>query len=126
LKHKAIAACVLGLVVSACEPARERPPARQVPGGDEGRGREVLALYGCGSCHVIPGVDGAIGLAAAPLSHFAERAFVGGVLPNNAENLIVWIVDPQSVNERTAMPNLGVTVPHARDMAAYLYTLRGS
>lgn len=108
----------------ACEPARGRPPARQVPGGDEDHGRLALASHGCGSCHIIPGVDGAVGLAAGPLDHFAERAFVAGVLPNNADNLVRWIVDPQAVNERTAMPNLGVTESHARDMAAYLYTLR--
>ena len=114
---------ILGL--AACRPVRERPAERQVPGGNEDRGRDLLAAYGCGSCHAIPGVDGAIGRAAAPLTEFAERAFVGGMLPNNPESLIRWIVNPQAVNERTAMPNLGVTPEDARDMAAYLYTLRG-
>jgi cytochrome c len=126
MPSKAISSLVLGLSLGlvACEPVRDRPPARQVPGGDESRGRVLLAKYGCGSCHVIPGVDGAVGLSAAPLDHFAERGFVGGILPNNADNLITWIVDPRSVNERTAMPNLGVTTHDARDMAAYLYMLR--
>jgi putative membrane protein len=111
-------------ILAGCEPARERPPMRQVPGGDEARGRTALARYGCGSCHAIPGVHGAVGLAAAPLDYFAERGFVGGVLPNNPDNLVLWIVNPQAVNDRTAMPNLGVTEGDARDMAAYLYTLR--
>jgi cytochrome c len=115
---------VLGLCFVGCEPVRDRPPARQVPGGDEATGRLLLSKYGCGSCHVIPGVEGAVGLSAAPLSQFAERGYVGGILPNNADNLIEWIVDPRSVNERTAMPNLGVSGTDARDMAAYLYTLR--
>lgn len=120
--HLALA-LVTGL--TACRPVRDRPAERQVPGGDEDRGRQRLAAYGCGSCHEIPGVDGAVGRAAAPLSAFAERAFVGGMLPNDPESLIRWIVNPQSVNERTAMPNVGVTQEDARDMAAYLYTLRG-
>ena len=115
---------MLSTSLVACEPAREQPPSRQVPGGNETQGRHALARYGCGSCHVIPGVAGAVGLAAAPLDHFAERGFVGGILPNNPDNLVLWIVDPQAVNERTAMPNLGVTERDARDMAAYLYTLR--
>jgi cytochrome c len=38
--------------------------------------------------------------------------------------MLRWIRDPQSVNPRTVMPNLGVTEQHARDMAAYLYSLR--
>jgi cytochrome c1 len=50
--------------------------------------------------------------------------YVAGVLPNQPDRLIQWIQDPQSVNPSTAMPNLGVVEPVARDMAAYLYTLR--
>jgi cytochrome c len=46
------------------------------------------------------------------------------MMGNSAENLIRWIVNPQAINPGTAMPNLGVSEPHARDMAAYLFTLR--
>jgi cytochrome c len=46
------------------------------------------------------------------------------VLPNNAENMARWIVDPPAVDSKTAMPNLGVTESVARDMAEYLYELR--
>jgi cytochrome c1 len=38
--------------------------------------------------------------------------------------LIRWIETPQAIEPGTAMPNLGVTEQRARDMAAYLYTLR--
>jgi hypothetical protein len=31
---------------------------------------------------------------------------------------------PEQIHPRTAMPNLGVVAEDARDMAAYLYTLR--
>lgn len=112
------------LLLAACDPRREAPPGRQVPGGDSDRGKAALVAYGCGSCHSIPGVGSARGLAAGPLSAFAERAYVAGVLPNNADNLVAWIVNPQSINAATAMPNLGVRESDARDMAAYLYTLR--
>ena len=47
-----------------------------------------------------------------------------GQLVNSPDNLIRWIVDPQTVEPGTAMPNLGVILAVARDMAAYLYTLQ--
>jgi cytochrome c1 len=34
-----------------------------------------------------------------------------------------WLRDPPGVDPMTAMPNLGLTEPEARDIAAYLYTL---
>jgi cytochrome c len=114
-----LAAAVAALV--ACEPPRA---ARMVPGGDPGAGRTALRDYGCGACHVIPGVQGANGRVAPPLTAFAERAYVGGVISNSADNLTAWIVDPQAINPGSAMPNLGVTQAQARDMAAYLFTLR--
>jgi hypothetical protein len=38
--------------------------------------------------------------------------------------MLRWLRTPQEVNPRTAMPDLGVSERDARDMAAYLYTLR--
>ncbi|HEU5303076.1 MAG TPA: hypothetical protein VFU40_00400, partial [Gemmatimonadales bacterium] len=95
-----------------------------VVGGDAKRGRTSLDGFGCGSCHVIPGVRGARGLVGPPLTMFARRAYIAGQLPNDADNLIQWIQAPQAVEPGTAMPNLGVDLAVARDMAAYLYTLR--
>ena len=46
------------------------------------------------------------------------------LLPNDPENLVMWIQDPKGVHGRTGMPDSGVTEPDARDIAAYLYTLR--
>lgn len=121
----ALFAIVLLAALAACEPSRSRPPARQVPGGDPDRGRLALATYGCGGCHAIPGVAGAESYVAPPLDRYSRRAFVAGVLSNNAENLARWIQEPLDINPDTAMPDLGVTPEDARDMAAYLYTLDG-
>jgi hypothetical protein len=38
--------------------------------------------------------------------------------------MIRWLRDPQEVNPRSAMPDLGVSERDARDIAAYLYTLK--
>ena len=51
--------------------------------------------------------------------------YLAGKLPNQPENMIKWIREPQEVSPGTAMPQLGVTEQDGKDIAAYLYTLRG-
>lgn len=109
-------AAVLALV--AC--SDERPHALA---GDPQAGKLLLRQYGCGTCHRIPGVAAADGNVGPPLSNLARRVYLAGRLPNTPENLSLWIRDPQSVDPRTAMPDMQVTETHARDMVAYLYTL---
>jgi cytochrome c len=112
-------------VVSACLPwARESPPVVPVPGGDPAIGRTVIRQYGCGACHIIPGVTGAEGLVGPPLVRFGNRTIIAGSWPNTPEYLIQWIRFPQALEPRTVMPNMGVTEAEARHIAAYLYTLR--
>lgn len=54
----------------------------------------------------------------------ADRVYIAGVLPNTEDAMVRWITDPQQVNPRTAMPHTGVSAQDARDIAAYLATLR--
>lgn len=116
--------CVASLVVVAgCGESPNEAPT-QVPGGDPDRGRELAAVYGCASCHVIPGVREADGHVGPPLTDFGLRSYIAGYLPNNGENLQRWIRDPQGVLPGNAMPDMGVTDDDARDLAAYLFTLR--
>jgi cytochrome c2 len=100
------------------------PKGLPVPGGDPERGKLAITTYGCGACHVVPGVRGANGLVGPPLTQFARRAYIAGEAPNTTRALVEWISSPQSIEPGTAMPNLGVTEARARDIAAYLYTLR--
>ncbi|MEO7368395.1 MAG: c-type cytochrome [Gemmatimonadaceae bacterium] len=111
------------LAVVACKDADDKP-SQIVAQGHADRGPAAINRYGCGSCHNIPGVHGANGLAAPPLTSFSKRAFIAGEVTNNPENLITWITVPQSIEPGTAMPNLGVLDEDARDIAAYLYTLK--
>ena len=46
------------------------------------------------------------------------------MMPNTPENLIRWVTSPRSVDPKTAMPDVGLNARQARDVAAYLYTLR--
>jgi cytochrome c2 len=95
-----------------------------VPGGDPARGRASLAGFGCGSCHTIEGVTGAVGEVGPPLDGIARRSLLAGEVANTPENMIRWIRNPQAIEPNTGMPNLSVAEPTARDMVAYLYTLR--
>lgn len=115
------------LVAAACSgdtQAQLRTDAAAMTGGDPSRGPALMRAYGCGSCHTIPGVDGAVGLVGPPLAGIASRSYIGGVLVNTPDNMIRWIQDPKRVDSLTAMPNVGVTTADARRIAAYLYTLR--
>ena len=44
--------------------------------------------------------------------------------PNTPENLVHWIRYPRRVDEDTAMPYMNVSERDARDIIAFLYTLR--
>ena len=91
-------------------------------GGDPQRGGAAITRYGCGSCHTIQGISGARGLVGPPLTGIGVREFVGGVLPNTPENMVRWIRNPHAVDERPAMPVLGVSGRDAADITAYLYS----
>ena len=96
----------------------------QVSNADTEHGRTAITKYRCGSCHNIPGIGGAAGTVGPPLDHIAQRVYIAGVLSNEPDNMIRWIENPQAIDPKTAMPYEHVTPRDARDIAAYLYTLR--
>jgi len=110
-------------ILAGCGAGNKRNAAA-ITGGDPDRGASQISRYGCGSCHTIPGISGAHGLTGPSLAGMANRIYVAGSLPNEPANLMHWVADPHSVNDKTAMPNLGVTPHDAADIAAYLYSLR--
>jgi cytochrome c len=115
---------IVGIVaIVGCSTSTSTSTGQTVPGGDPGRGQQALQRFGCGACHVIPGVTGARGAVGPPLTSFASRTIVAGRLSNTPDNLTRWIQDPQSIEPGNAMPNLDVSQSDARDMAAYLLSL---
>jgi cytochrome c1 len=115
---------VMALAILSAGCRKERQPAVSVLGGDPERGKQQIIAYGCGSCHIVPGVPGANGLVGPPLNHWAYRAYIAGEVPNSPDFLTRWIAVPQAIEPGTVMPNLGVSESKARDIAAYLYTLK--
>jgi len=109
--------------LGACE--RKKDPApKQIAGADLAQGARLIRWYGCGGCHVIPGIDDATGVVGPSLAEFADRVYVAGMLRNSPENLETWLRDPQRIVPGNAMPAVGMTAADARDIAGYLYTLR--
>jgi cytochrome c len=121
-EHRTRATIVVLLIIVG--PGCRQPSAAIEPGSDPKQGAILLSAHGCGSCHTIPGVSGADGTIGPPLTGYARRGYVAGKLPNQLDNLMRWIRDPQSIEPETAMPKLPVNQAEARAMAAYLYTLR--
>jgi cytochrome c len=117
------ALAILVLLFSSCNGDAEREAA-EMTGGNPSRGMAAITRYGCSTCHTVPGVSGANGLVGPPLSQIASRVYLAGRLQNTPDNMIQWIRNPQGVDEKTAMPNLGVTDTDARDITSYLYTLK--
>lgn len=115
---------VLILVLAACDRETDDISRRLLLDGSASRGRQIVRSYGCTACHSIPGVAGPDARVGPPLRGIASRMFIAGVLPNQPDNMIRWIRNPQGVDSLTAMPNLGVSERDARDIAGYLYTLR--
>jgi cytochrome c1 len=114
-------AAVAAILLAACE---EAPPAQlRVADGSAARGRVLAGDRGCGACHVIPGVAGAVSWAGPPLSEWARRGWLAGRYPNTPEQLVAWLRDPQALSPGSAMPDLGLNAAEARDIAAYLMTL---
>ncbi len=106
------------LALSGCRTPQAAPA---VNGGDPGRGMAAVSRFGCGSCHTIAGIPGAHGLVGPPLTGISKRVYIAGMLVNTPQTLIQWISDPHSVNAQTAMPNVGLTMRDAADIAAFLY-----
>ena len=120
---KRVAVIILALG-AACVRSDDASLDRRVDGGDVARGKTQIVSYGCGSCHTIPGIAGADGQVGPPLTAWSRRRIIAGEVPNTPVNLITWITVPQSIEPGVAMPNLGVSDGQARDIAAYLYSLK--
>jgi cytochrome c len=107
------------VLLAACD--ARLPDREPLTGGNPAQGKELIAHFGCGSCHTIPGVRGATATVGPPLQDLRKRVYLGGVLTNTPDELVKWIVNPRAYAKETAMPAVGVDAAQARDIAAYLY-----
>ena len=122
----ALASALLVVCIAGCNEGRSTRGYTVSSIGNPMHGKELILGYGCGGCHVIPGVHAARGMVGPPLLYFSQRTMIAGELPNTPANLVRWIENPKAVEPHTAMPDLGLTEDQAYDVAAYLYTVRGT
>jgi mono/diheme cytochrome c family protein len=120
----ALAALVAPAAVG-CDLAPAPPNTKRVDAGDPARGLALVASgsYGCAACHAIPDIRFPKGNVGPPLAGMAGRSLIAGHLPNKPGVLVAFLRDPPALAPLTGMPNVGLSVEQARDIAAYLYTL---
>jgi cytochrome c2 len=112
------------ILLVSCAASANHNQTTTVEGGDPYRGAQAIQRNGCHACHRIPGIRGANSYVGPPLNGWSERQYIAGNLQNDPDNLIAWIMNPQAIEPGTAMPNMDIDEQEARDIAAYLYTLK--
>ena len=124
LLRMAAIALAAGLLGGCYDEMADYTALRAPSGADAGRGARLIGQYGCGECHIVPGITGAEGLVGPPLTKMARRVYIAGLLRNSPDNLAAWIENPQAIVPGNAMPAMGINHQQAQDIVAYLYTLR--
>ena len=89
-----------------------------------GKARALMQQYGCTSCHVIPGVKSAEGVVGPPLTAVSKRTYVAGRIANTRENMTKWIMNAKAIDDKTAMPFLGISRDNAQEIVRDLPTLQ--
>lgn len=117
-----IAVIAAGLALAGCTDKSDRP--RPLAGADIERGRLAAERLACAACHRIPGVAWPRGRVGGSLEGFANRPLIAGRFPNQPDVLVRWLVDAPALAPETGMPPQALTAAEARDVAAFLYTLR--
>jgi cytochrome c2 len=92
--------------------------------GDAHAGAVAISREACGSCHRIPGIDGANGMVGPSLAGFASRQMIVGLFANSPANLHHYLKNPAIAGPGNVMPVQGLSDREVSDIAAYLYTLR--
>jgi mono/diheme cytochrome c family protein len=85
-------------------------------------GKALYMQKGCAACHAIAGVSS--GTVGPALDQQGSKPQIAGVLPNDKDNLVKWLLNPPAVKPGTAMPNLGLTQDEASQIADYLQSLK--
>jgi cytochrome c2 len=93
--------------------------------GDVERGRQLAAQYACSVCHKIPGTQGPQGVLGPALTGVASRPVISlGAVENTPENMARFIRNAPGMNPNTSMPPVPMSDADARDLVAFLMTLK--
>ena len=121
------AAKVATTVPTAVEiaPPTEPPSAPATGGGgvDSAAAETLFIGKGCGACHVLSTVPGAVGTIGPALDGVASRDLIAGTLEVSLDNFKTWLANPAAVKPGTAMPALGLAAEDIDVLATWLMTL---
>ena len=121
------AARVATAVPAAVEiaPPTEPPSAPATGGGgvDSAAAETMFIGKGCGACHVLSAVSGAVGTIGPALDGVASRDLIAGTLEVSLDNFKTWLDNPGAVKPGAAMPAPGLASEEIDVLSAWLMTL---
>lgn len=112
----------MAVFAAACHAPDIAPNA--VDASAAARGKAAAERLGCGACHAMPGVGWPQGRVGPALAGFGERALIAGRVPNRPDALARFVRDAPSLAPGSAMPPIAMSDAEARDIAAWLHSLR--
>jgi cytochrome c oxidase subunit II len=87
-------------------------------------GKRVFETTACVSCHVVAGTSAA-GVFGPDLTHLMSRhTIAAGAAENNADNLRLWVQNPDAIKPGSLMPAMQLTKTDLDALVRYLETLR--
>jgi len=90
----------------------------------EAAGRRVFERTACLNCHAINGTNGT-GRFGPDLTHLMSRSTIAsGAAENTAENLRLWIQNPDAIKPGSLMPAMKLSDAELDALVHYLETLR--
>jgi cytochrome c1 len=106
--------------------ACDGPPDRTPSLGDANaaNGMRLVSDKGCAACHTFPDVPWPRGGLGPSLQDFGRQGLIAGRLPNQPGVLMQFIRNAPAMVPGTAMPAILMTDQEARDVTAYLVTLK--
>jgi cytochrome c oxidase subunit 2 len=86
-------------------------------------GRHIFETTACINCHAIKGIA-TYGRFGPDLTHLMTRATIGaGAAENTAENLRLWIQNPDAIKPGSLMPAMKLSDSDLAELVRYLQTL---
>ena len=87
-------------------------------------GLQLVVDKGCAACHTFPDVKWPRGGLGPALEGFGRQGLIAGRLPNQPGMLMQFVRRAPALVPGTAMPAIWMTDEEARDVTAYLLTLK--
>lgn len=108
---------------------RTLQPAAGYTSSEVRAGASLFTYYACASCHYLRGVNGTgtqPSVDYAPnLTHIGSRSLLAaGAVSNTPAHMEQWLLNPDTVKPGVHMPNFQLSEAQARDLSAYLESLR--